>query len=729
VEISVKEDRRLVRSGLATAVRKASHPQFLPYAVSASGLAVVLALGVHRVNCSPYFQGWLSPRLAFAGVRPLLLVTGWAAVKVVSFWGLCTVFLSWLLLSWFPELGLCDAILAGATGCWISAYVLGNVFGPIGLFRTPLILAAVGACGFSLLRRAPAVALRRPTEGQALALVALLIAAVITLPVQLGSPIVPFNDCLSWTASAQRVLTFHVYAPFDNDPYGLWGAFTQAPALELFYALLALGTHTRLAGLAETAAMLPMTGLLIFAAYRLGRALFDDISGGMAALMLFATSLIHRTQGMRPTAVVFILVALGLAFFLDSRQSRARTAIGALLLGTAIATQGIEGMLGLAAAGCASALRIAAGNRVGKAYTLSLSGAVLFGAPAIPIAFGRPVPVAILTLMQIGGITLILASGSPPINDEWSWRSRPTWFTPVAVLLLFVAILFDSNYILARSSTPLLFWLGLCGLALVLVASLAASRSMPLASLVPLALLASPVAWVLYVALTHATATAMSHLMIDLFYAHTVEWTEFFLIFPAGFVLALAYRRLSKPVALCGALALLVYPWEITNPYDTLGRWRYQTHSIVEQLAFNMRTAAIGFWNGRDYTQHHWSLGSSGFRLLRVFDSEIAAGRISLDTHILHVTANSGWADFTQYAAFTGINDDPVEYSFDPNNWFHVGSRVGSFSKLRSIVSTPPYILVDLPLGVNPPGYDKIFDQAGLRLYRRHGLSSPATRG
>lgn len=121
--------------------------------------------------------------------------------------------------------GPCDAILAGATSPWLLAYVLGSLFGPIGLFRGPLgwLLLAAGALWLCHLR--PPIRLPAPSTGQKPALLAFAVMALITLPVQLGSPLVPLADALSWPASAQRILTFHTYAPLDTDPYG----FTDGP--------------------------------------------------------------------------------------------------------------------------------------------------------------------------------------------------------------------------------------------------------------------------------------------------------------------------------------------------------------------------------------------------------------------------------------------------------------------------------------------------------------------
>src|SRR5208337_405989 len=102
--------------------------------------------------------------------------------------------------------------------------------------------------------------------------------------------------------------------------------------------------------------VVPIATLLILATYRLGATLFDDVTGGAAALLLFLTAIFRRLSGMRGTDVDFALVALGLALFLDSRRNPTRMACGALMLGVTIPSHAIDGALavGVASAACAS---------------------------------------------------------------------------------------------------------------------------------------------------------------------------------------------------------------------------------------------------------------------------------------------------------------------------------------------------------------------------------------
>src|SRR5438045_1341816 len=96
----------------------------------------------------------------------------------------------------------------------------GRIAGRGRLDRGPPALAA----GAVWLWRAggPRVVVRAPPLGLQLAMLAVGIAALAIVPLQLGSPVPPHMDVLATSASAQRIVTFGHYWPFDNDPYGYW---------------------------------------------------------------------------------------------------------------------------------------------------------------------------------------------------------------------------------------------------------------------------------------------------------------------------------------------------------------------------------------------------------------------------------------------------------------------------------------------------------------------------
>jgi hypothetical protein len=145
------------------------------------------------------------------------------------------------------DLDVTDAALTGAVGLWAVGYFVANLLAPIAAFNGPVLWLMLGAGSAWLWYRPPRIVLRTPTAGEKLTALAVGVLAVSYLPLQLASPVPPFMDVLNVPSSVQQLLTFHTYLPFHDNPYGVFGAYNRAPALELFYATLAFGSHTHLA--------------------------------------------------------------------------------------------------------------------------------------------------------------------------------------------------------------------------------------------------------------------------------------------------------------------------------------------------------------------------------------------------------------------------------------------------------------------------------------------------
>jgi hypothetical protein len=719
---------------------------YLPWLGTWLALAIVAFAAVYRLRDFPAKLSW---REAYDGIRAVAGSTVWAALRVWLFWAASTLAIGASALRCDPDLELSDALLIGWAGLWVLAPVIGNLLGPVDLLSSATIWGMLALVGAWLWRYPPRIKLHPPTAGQKLALLATSLLAVSYLPLQLASPVVPFMDVLSYPSSVQRILTFHVYLPFDNDPYGCWGRYAVTPYLELFYAILAVGSGVHLAVLAESAAMMPMAALLIFSAYRLGKTMFGDTAGGMASLMLFATCLFRRAQGMRGTAVAFVLVGLGLAFFMDPKRRRVTFAVGAAMLGMAVGSHAIDGALGLIVAGLGLALWLAEEdfNRV-VAGVIALAGATLCAAPELLIGLDRRAPFPVIPLMLLGGGALILVGTrvlspvAPPRKDAGLRISSFLLIAGLIFLTLFRhALAPDSLYEKVSSNLPLLFVWCFAGLvaALGIIVGERPMRSRYVA-LAAAALLIGVLGDYLDPTLRAFGRDSATQMMTgDISIKLTDYWTPYFLIFPAGLLFALAYERWSAPLTVIVLLTILIYPWRQTKDpvdFDSL------EHAISEQWAFNLHTAATGYWIGDN--DHHWKFDRDGWRLIDVLNQEIAAGRITPATHILHLTDTiSSWS-MVQFAIMTGINDDPIEYQHDPNNQWEGGSRVRGLDQLGAAMGfRPPYILIqDAPpswLGDPPPGYDLIYLNSSdlswrpyaARLYRRHDLawvSAPVPR-
>lgn len=698
------------------------------WAVVWVGVAILTLLAIYRLRDFPYH---LWPTAAWAGIHPLLPVTLWAAIKVWAFWAIADLIIAGVILRLDPALELPDAILGGAAGLWVLAYLLGQALGPSGLFRGPTLWLLMLLGALWLWRNPPRVRLSAPSTGLKLALLAWGLLAVGMLPLQLASPVVPFMDVLSYPASAQRIVTFGVYLPFDNDPYGWWGPYAQTPALELFYAMLALGTHTHMAVLAESAAMVPMAGLMFLGAWALGRAVFDDTAGGIASMFLFFTCLFRRAQGMRGTAVDFALVAVALAFFLDSRRRPVLFALGALLLGTSVAWHAIDGGFAMIVAGAAIVWWFAARDWA-RAFAgiACLAGAILVAVPEFAIGLAHPMPYPLMPLIQMLGAAIIVIAAlgigdGAPLNWE-----RVRWFNLAAITLLIWGILYrcalqpGSLFDQVSGHLPILLVLAMLGLIAAVCWSFMEPGAIPFCGMIAVALLLGVAEDSLDGVLRALALSASTQMMAsDIGIKLWDYWLPYFLIFPAGFLLSILYKRWSKPLTLAIVMAILIYPWHhYPEPVD----YDSDEHSIPEQWGFNWWTAAQGYWAGQP--ERHWMFGPTELAMLNVLGQEIAAGRITIDTHVLYIAQNLSVWSTVQFPVFTGINSDPIEYDHVEGNLWEGGSRVRGPRELASaLAAQPPYILeqVRLPPGFKDPpdGYDVIFDGGYLKLYRRHDLS------
>ncbi len=693
-------------------------------------VALVTFLAIHRLRD---FPAHLSFENALAGVREVFASTAWAAAKVWSFWALSAALIAGIALRIDPEIEQSDALLVGAGGVWVIAFLLGNLLGPIGLFNTATIwgLLALGAAW--LWRNPPRIRIAAPSTGQKLAALAVALLAVSYLPLQLASPVVPFMDVLSYPSSVQRILTFRVYLPFDNDPYGCWGPYAQTPGLELFYAMLALGSRTHLAVLAESGAMLPMAALMIFGAYRLGKTLFNDTAGGIAGLFLFFTCLFRRGQGMRGTAVTFALVGLGLGLFMNRDGRRLLVAAGAMMLGTAVASHAIDGAFALIVAGAGALFCLAEGDwRRFVASAIALAGAVLIALPEFAVGTVHVVAYPGLPLCQIAGVALVLCGVRLMMPaksglDGGALRVLNTGLIGLFVFLVLYRHAYQeySLFLQISGNLPLLFLFCFGGMVaaigLIWSEEPLSMRYVALGAVALMFGIAGEYLDPILRAISHSPSAGM--MASDIGIKLWDYWCPYFLTLPAGLLFALAYDRWSRPFTMLALLVILIYPWhQIKDPVD----YDSVQHSITEQWAFNLSTAADGYWAG--HADRRWTFADPEMALWKVLEDEIAAGRITAATHVLHLCENvSSWS-LVQFSIFTGINDDPMEIQHDPNNLWEGGSRVRGMNELGvAMAARPPYVLsqISAPAGFGnpPPGYDLIMDQTWLRLYRRSDLA------
>jgi len=668
-------------------------------------------------------------------LRQLLPQTGPQAIKLWTFWAWSGLLLAAFLRRIEPQLDAFDACLAGAAGIWVLGYLLGSILGPLGLFRGTTVWLLMGFGTVCLFRAIPLREIHRPKFGAGLAMLAVAMASVSLIPLQLTSPVIPCMDALCWPAAVQRVLTFHVYLPFDNDPYGWWPPPVQTPGTELFYAFLGLGSNIHFGSLAETAAIMPMAALIIVATYRCAVSLFDDAAGGAAALLLFLTTIFRRMISMRGSAVDLALVAVGLAFFLAPRRSRVLMAMGALMLGIAVPSHALNGAFGIGVAVAAVFAFLIEGdfNRA-RAGALCVMGAIVVSLPEFAIATRFILPVAVLIFIDLAGIVFII--GGAMLLDPAGGGAGPTlsWLPPtlLARLLLVAvtaAILYDvverpvDIYREIWNNFPLLSLFALAGV----VAMLTSARSAGTVTMVVIAAALAPAlvvehsGWLLA---RLANNAAGSFETFDLDRKIAEYWLPFFLVFPAAAFFATLFEYLSRSIVIVAMLAMLLYP-----PARAPGmNYEYQEHSISENWMIDYTIITQGYWyltpNSRS------TLGPAERQLIHLLYREINSGRINPSTHILHLAHDVLiYGPTSRFSVFTGINDDTVTFEPTADKWDAVyrNARVMPIGTLdAALAARPAYILTQTaaPPGVKlpPDGYEKLLDQDGYILYRRIGL-------
>jgi hypothetical protein len=691
-------------------------------------LAVVAVGSLATLGPSTRALAFNGPLTSFIAILPYTLGP---ALRVWAFWAVATVVVGAALLRIEPDLGVLDAALAGAAGLWVFAYVAGNVLGPIGLFRSWTIWAVLAAIAVWLWRAGvPRIVVRAPLPGLQLALLAIGVVALGIIPLQLGSPVPPHLDVLATPASAQRIVTFGRYLPFDNDPYGFWTPLAQCPGLELFYALLALGSFTDPAVLAMSAAMFPMTVLLVISTYRLGRTLAGDVAGGMAAWLLFATILIKMVPTtMHGRAVTFVLAGVGLAFFLDERRNRTRVVLGVLALGTAVASHVIIGTLAMTVASGAILCWLLDGDVRGFLACVGLlAGATLIALPMVAIGLVLEVPYPALALMQGLGAVVIFACArrlEGPAPDGTQSR-RLAW--AIALLLLVVlawrprslAVLGDRP-----DRFPILFFSSVLAFAVMLVVD---TRRRPRATLSLLLLLAIGLEWICMSLLPAFVDTPVGFGLADMLYKIDY-WYPYALVFPAAYLFAWLARSLPDRATFLIVLLLLFVPWR-DNAH---GNFVSHQMAIGEWWAHAIGTAKGGYWWSAGDAR--WAQTPAELELIELVRGEIAAGRITADTHIVHLTPHTLMGkNVVLFSVYTGVDDDT--YVADQTYRLDIGATAGS--RLRRaepetiqevLAGRPPYVVIhDDPVALPADAladYEELLNRGDVRLLRHRSLVPP----
>jgi len=709
-----------------------------PLLIDAAMILVIAAVSTAALKQPQLDMIVVSPWDGFGTVLPH---TAWAAFKVWTFWGGSAAIIGGLLLRAAPSLGLLDAAVGGLAGVWIFAYLAGNLLGPIGLLRVWVIwpLLAVGV--YWLWRSPPPVERRPLSSGERLMLLTCALGLPTLLILQLGSPVPPFMDIFATPAAAQRIITFGRYLPFSNDPYGYWDASSQLPGLELFYAFLGIGSLTSLGTLADTGAIVPMTTLFILGTYRLGKTVGGDLVGGMATLFMFGTILFRVMPYMHGRSTAFVLVAVGLAFFFDEERHRVRLILGALALATAVASHAIIGALGMTTAAATIVLWILSGEIVAALWAIGLlAGATIVTLPTILIALKIVVPYPVLPAIQLVGVAVIWWSAQRlhgrPVRDRGFWLAWLLALWAAYILLWHPHPYLPKNHpgrfplLVYGAGIGLLFMVGLDAVRMLRARrSGTPSPRRPLVGAITMAIVVGIViehfaerTWSSFE--DPRVQTAVRDLVDKIDY-----WYPWVFIFPTAYLAAWLYGTVSRRATLAVVLLLLFFPWRDRidpniKPTD-LSDPNYHQHSISESWAYQLETGKRGYWG--QTPDRRWAQSAAELELAQLIRDEIAAGRITMDTHIVHIRPKILlYQDNLLFSVYTGVNGDtyPHEHVFDRSI---AGSRIRPTSEVPERLATrPPYVAIHKnPLPLPPDalrGYTQIFDRDEIQLYRDDAL-------
>jgi hypothetical protein len=580
----------------------------------------------------------------------------------------------------------------------------------------------------------PTIALRRPTPGQWLLLLGFVLIAPGLLAVQLGAPLAPFMDILATPASAQRVLTFGRYEPLDSDPYGYWDAGSQCPGAELLYAWLGLGSGVTYAAIGQTAAIVPLAGLLMLSVYRLGRTVGGDVAGGFAAILLIATILFRVLPYSHGRTITYVLVAAGLAWFCERPGSPVRRALAGLTLATAVGSHAVVGALAMGVAALSIVLdAVDLGVKKTLAGIGLLAGASLVAFPEVVVGIRLATPYPTVPAVQLAGIVVVgfCARG---FAGEPVRRNLVARLLRWSLLLVLVYAMTRQPPLLGGLQDhlkrfPVLFvgsGLGLLALLWLDRKRDSRMRVAPIAGALLLGMVAEKVSaewWQTF-------SDPRVRIAVQGFYRKVDYWYPFVWTVPAGCLAAWIARGVSTPIATFALVALLFYPW---GPMEDPN---YHQQSIAETWAQQAALARGGYWGSTGHRR--WGQTPAEFEVARVLRAEIDAGRIGFETHVTHIEPYVVlYEDAVLFSVYTGINDD----SYIAGDWepdiSNVGGRVFPKSEIpAALARRPPYVVVHdktrnnrtLPeptaaLVASTLGdYEELFKDDGVRLLRRPDL-------
>ena len=705
------------RARAITAVRERAAAGDLIGAVGLAALVVGLSILPPQLTFEPAgaARGVLS-QLAVTAPSALFLTLAATANIVVA---------AQLVRSFIPSVGgsLPAFVLVGWGGAVLLDVGLLYLLGWAGLFTWPVLVAVHGA----LLALAWARGVRRPAMtgvrarfNLAWVLVAIVWAAPVAL--QLASPVVPFTDVLpNHVAPVEHVRTFGQFDPLTTSPSPIYGP----SRLSLGYIGL-LGTVTTMSGVpaaqsvsAFIAVEVVIVGVAVAA---LARAAVGRHAVWWALVAFALTQPFARLADDRSRVLALALATWALVELLRaSRRHRPRHSVHwplALAVGATLLMHAVVGaLLWLALLFLVIALP--------ARYRLALPALAAGGILALPqaaVMLGTDVPgvIAAVTFPTATGAALMVAR--PAVQDALLCVARPVVIGAAAVALLgaLVAGGFANWVADFGARVPLLGMAGLAG-----VAGFATFRPGGRAVMVAL-LAAGGLAGALALAVPADTdALGWGEIRFEV-PKEVHSWVPLGLAIGAAALLAPLPAHVRSPFRRAAAARLTVGLVAITVAalplrQEPIGPLHVGERHLAENLAIQLRYAQDGFWVG--YPDSRWVVDAEGREVLRVIQAEVARGRISAESRLLHLAAS-----YQQWAAIpVGVFTGVIETVLSPATEVSpqgVGSRlIPTEDSALHLAAAYDYILVEPGSGIElddavTARYEVIFTSARATLLR-----------
>jgi hypothetical protein len=556
-----------------------------------------------------------------------------------------------------------DLLLGGFAGAVLLDALLLFTLGGAGLFRQQtlaIVLAALVVAGLGV----------RPLVAQPFRLGRvrparwLLIGLVWSAPLllSLASPVVPYVDELpNHVAPAEHLRVFGQIASLATYPSPLYGP----SRLFLGYTAL-MGTLSTLTGLPAALAMSASVGSLAIvsavAARRLASALFGREAGFWALLAFCLSFSFVRLPDARDSVVALPLAALAFALLAASGRpgNRVRPAHAGpdwLLAAALTAATLVHPLVGALTAGSVVLLVAADPARHARRAIPALAATAIAVLPQAAVMLGlAPAPAWGIVAFAAGAV---LALGTARVIERGNWsRISPRVATAGLVLAGALAVLVIAVVVPGAPAQagrwlnpafPFLFAAAGAG-TIVLVPAGRAGRRLLLAPLAIggaalLAVAVIPGSSLLGDALRYEVPKAVGY------------WLPWACV-PATAGLVAAVVRWRGPVIarfaiVGGFLAFVLLPAGPPAPDSVQA-----SHAVVDDLAFDLRTAEFGGWQG--YPDSRLVVDAAGRDLLGFLREEVSSGQLGAEARVLHVARSyEPWAS-VPIAVFTGLEESVV---------------------------------------------------------------------